>query len=78
MLDLKQNITLTGIAKIEGAQVAYLTATISGDGGENASISKSITNKDLYNANKEEVRRDMAEFEEGVYNIEDEIAKNNI
>lgn len=78
MLDLKQNITLTGISQIEGAQVAYLTATISSDGEGNASISKSITNKELYNANRDEVRRDMAEFEEAVYKIEDEIAKNNI
>lgn len=78
MLDIKKNITLVGISKIEGAQVAYLSATISSDGGENANINKSITNKELYNANKELVRRDMAEFEEEVYKIEDEIAQNNI
>ena len=73
MLKVNKNITLNGISEINGVQVAYMSATISTDGGSNGGVNKSITNKELYNANKEQVRMDMTEFEEGVYKVEDEL-----
>lgn len=73
MLKVNKNITLNGISEINGVQVAYMSATISTDGGDNGGVNKSITNKELYNANKEQVRTDMTEFEEGVYKVEDEL-----
>ena len=40
-------------------------ATINEDG--NININKTITNQELYVANKEEVRKDMSDFEDLVY-----------
>ncbi|WP_297712028.1 hypothetical protein [Clostridium sp.] len=73
MLETNKNITLTGISKIDGAQVAYMSASISTDGGAGANVNKTITNQELYNSNKAEVRADIAKFEEQVYNLEDEL-----
>lgn len=44
MLEINKNITLTGVSKIDGAQVAYMSASISTDGGAGASVNKNITN----------------------------------
>ena len=75
MLEINKNITLTGISKIDGAQVAYMSATISSDGGTGANLNKNITNQELYNSNKVQVRADIAEFEAKVYEVEDELIK---
>ena len=75
MLETNKNITLTGISKIDGAQVAYMSATISSDGGTGAYLNKNITNQELYNSNKVQVRADIAEFEAKVYEVEDELSK---
>ena len=77
MLEVNKNITLTGISKINGVQVAYMSATISSDGGAGANINKSITNQEVYNANKVKVREDIAGFEDEVYKLEDELLKAN-
>ena len=42
MLEVNKNITLTGISKIDGVQVAYMSATISSDGGAGANVNKNI------------------------------------
>ena len=74
MLKMSRNINLNATSEIDGVQVAYMNATISDEGGS-GNISKGINNQALYNANRAEVRRDMAAFEDEVYRIEDEIAK---
>lgn len=73
MLEVNKNITLTGVSKIDGVQVAYMSATISSDGGSGANVNKTITNQELYNTNKVAVRADIAKFEEQVYKQEDEL-----
>lgn len=75
MLEVKQNITLNGVSKIDGVQVVYMTATISSDGGSSANVNETITNQELYNANKAQVRADIAEFKNKVYEVEDELTK---
>ncbi len=50
-----------------------MNASISTDGNTSANINKSISNQELYNANKSQVRKDMAEFESEVYKVEDSI-----
>ena len=69
MLEVNKNITLTGVSKIDGAQVAYMSASISTDGGAGANVNKTITNQELYNTNKVAVRADIAE------EVEDELSK---
>ena len=73
MLNINKNITLNGVSVIDGVQVAYMSATISSDGGAGANVNKTITNQEVYNANKATVRADIAEFESKVYEGEDEL-----
>lgn len=75
MLKVNKNITLTGTSEIEGQQVAYMSASLSTDGNGNANVSRTITNQELYNANKVAVRKDMNDFELEVYKVEDEVNK---
>ena len=75
MLEVNKNITLTGISKIDGVQVAYMSASISTDGGNGANVNETITNQEVYNANKAQVRADIAEFKNKVYEMEDELSK---
>lgn len=78
MLDINKNITLNGTSKINGVQVAYMSATIITDGSNNANVNKSISNQEIYNANKIEVRKDIAAFEMAVYAVEDEIVAKEV
>lgn len=77
MLEVTKNITLNGVSKIDGQAVAYMSANISTDGAGSSNVNKSISNKDLYDMNKTQVRKDMAEFEEKVYQLEDELVGGN-
>ena len=78
MLKTNKNITLSGTSVIDGVQVAYMSASISTDGGNGANLNKTITNQEVYNANKAAVRADIAAFEEEVYKIEDEISAESL
>lgn len=72
MLNINKNITLSGTSVIDGIPVAWLSATISTNGEKGANVNKTITNQEVYNLNKVQVRADIAEFEQEVYKIEDE------
>lgn len=72
MLKISKNITVIGESIVNNVQVVYMQATIKTDGTNNASITKNITNQELYNKNRAEVRADMEAFEDEVYKIEDE------
>lgn len=74
MLKVNKNITLNATSEINGVQVVYMSAIVSTE-GSNANINKNISNQELYNSNKVEVRKDMAEFETAVYAVEDELVK---
>ena len=65
MLKVDKNITLNGASLVNGVQVAWMSAN----------VNKTITNQELYNSNKVEVRADITSFEEQVYKLEDELLK---
>lgn len=73
MLKINKTININGNSEIDGQVVVYMSASISTDGNTNANINKNIANQELYNANKSQVRADMAEFEDEVYKVEDEL-----
>lgn len=73
MLKTTKSITLVGQSTIEGQQVVYMSATISTDGGNNGTVTRCIQNKEIYDANKVEVRADMDAFDKQLYAIEDEL-----
>ena len=69
MLTTKKSTTLTGNIAIDGKQVVYLNASVANDGSDN--INQTIQDKALYTANKTEVRKDIAEFTEEFYALQD-------
>ena len=73
MLKINKTINLSATSEIEGQPVVYMNASISTDGNTNANINKNVTNKELYDANKEAVREDMKQFETEVYKVEDSL-----
>ncbi|MBP1040359.1 hypothetical protein I6N95_04960 [Vagococcus sp. BWB3-3] len=74
-LKTTNSITITGTSEIEGIQAVYLSATISQEIGGASTVSQNITNKELYNENKVECRKDIADFQDHVYELEDQYSK---
>lgn len=71
-LTAKQTVSLTGESKVNGQTIASFTAQIpQGDG--NSSVNLYVTDQELYNLNRKEVRKDQTEFQEIVYQIEDNL-----
>ncbi len=70
MLETKKSTTLTGNIAIDGKQVVYLNASVSSDGGSD-NINQTIQDKELYAANKAEVRKDIAAFTNEFYALQD-------
>ena len=68
MLTTRQSILITGSSDVmvgdEKVFVASLSATIN---GTDINISKTISNKDIFETNREEVQKDFADFENYVY-----------
>lgn len=72
MLKTGKSITLTGSSMINDKVVVSLNATIPDDTGV-ANITQYTNDNELYDANRTEVRRDISEFRDKVYEIEDQI-----
>ena len=73
MLKNKQkSITLNATAFVGDQPVMTLSATVPSNTGV-GQINQYVQNADLYNANKTEVRKDVTEFQNDVYEVEDEI-----
>ncbi|MDN5446681.1 MAG: hypothetical protein L0F86_04740 [Lactococcus lactis] len=71
-LTTKQTVSLTGESRVNGQTIASFTAQIpQGDG--NSSVNLYVTDQELYNLNRTEVRKDQTEFQEIVYQIEDNL-----
>ena len=79
MLVSTKSIHLSGQSIINDQQVANFNANIrvSDNTIGTDSINMFITNRELYNANKAEVRNDLSEFENLVFSIQDEAKTNN-
>lgn len=78
MLKTSKSITINGTSTIEGQIVVYMNASLSTDGSTNASINKNISNQELYSLNKDEVRKDMRDFEDLVFEEQDKLSKPEI
>ena len=68
MLTTRESILITGSSDVmvgdEKIFVASLSATIN---GTDINISKTISNREVFETNKEEVQKDFADFENYVY-----------
>jgi len=72
MLESKKSITLSGYAKINNSLVVSLTASIGTD-NNSGTVNQNIINSELYEANKVEIRKDIAEFQAKVYEVQDQL-----
>lgn len=71
MLKTKKATSLTGEISIEGTLVITLQANITNENSGNTYINQSIVNQDVYNANRETCRKEISDFKDKVYEIED-------
>ncbi|CEQ17588.1 hypothetical protein [Paraclostridium sordellii] len=74
MLNTNKTITISGTSTIDGQIVVYMSASLSTDGTTQENINKVVQNQDLYNKNKEAIRKDMRDFEDVVYAEQDKLA----
>lgn len=72
MLKKTKSTSLTGESQINGTTVVRMTASLSTEGGSDY-VNQSVTNVELYNANKREVRKDIADFQNYVFEQQDAI-----
>ncbi|EDP68568.1 Lj965 prophage protein [Carnobacterium sp. AT7] len=72
MLKTTKQITLNGQSTINDQVVVTLNANIPSETGV-GNINQFTQNAELYDANKAQVRRDVAEFTALVYEVEDEM-----
>ena len=79
MLVSTKSTHLSGQSIINDQQVANFNANVNVSDNTTGtdSINVFITNRELYNANKAEVRNDLNEFENLVFSIQDEAKTNN-
>lgn len=77
MLKVKQSITLTGQSEIDGQIVVYFNATINNENTGNSTVTQNVQNEELYKGNKVQVRKDIAMFQEKIYEIEDDFSEKN-
>lgn len=75
MLNLQREIAYTGRSIIDGVEVVGFSAKIKSDDPSNITFSSWQMNKELYKANREQCRADEAEFEDAVYEAQDELIK---
>lgn len=71
MLDVKRSITLTGSSKIDGKTAMYMSANIAKD--SKTSSNSAVMDQALYDANKKECRKDLADFQDTIYDVEDSL-----
>ncbi len=72
-LETKKSITITGESKINGQSVIYLSANVTTDSAGNTSINQTINNQDLYRQNRVECRKDVEDFQDKVWAVEDDL-----
>ena len=67
-----KSTSLTGESIIDGVTVVRMTASLSTNGGSDY-VNQSVLNVYKYNANKRDVRKDIATFQDYVYEQQDAI-----
>ena len=74
MLETTKSITLTGKSTVNNQVVANFTANVYNDDAGSDSFNTFIANKELYDANKKIVRKDSQDFQNLIYEAQDEIS----
>lgn len=70
-LEMKKSSTLTGESRINNQIVMTMTAEIPSNALGNSFVRTAITDQELYAKNRAECRKDVSDFQDRVYLIED-------
>lgn len=78
MLKITRNNNLNGVIEIDGNAVVQLNASVTADkenpdAYSSSGVSRTVVNTELYRANMVAIRKEIAQFEDEVYLMEDEI-----
>lgn len=76
-LSTSQSISLSGVSTINGVQVATFLTVVS-KGLSYTSVSTQITDQDLYENNKAEVRKDRNDFQTAADNLTDSLESGSV
>ncbi|ARW24623.1 hypothetical protein ABHC39_05745 [Pediococcus acidilactici] len=76
-LSTSQSISLSGTSTINGVQVATFSTVVS-KGLSYTSVSMQITDQDLYEKNKAEVRKDRNDFQTAADNLSDSLDSGSV
>ena len=76
MLKTTKQTTISGQSIISDKSIAYFSASINKENGS-TSINSNVSDQKLYDANKVEVRKDLADFTNAVYAEEDRLASDS-
>lgn len=76
-LSTNQSISLSGVSTINGVQVATFSTVVS-KGLSYTSVSMQITDQDLYESNKAEVRKDRNDFQTVADNLTDSLESGSV
>ncbi|MFY8330695.1 hypothetical protein [Vagococcus carniphilus] len=76
-LTIKKSTTLNGESRIEGNVVMTMSAEIADETAGNSFVRQVIIDQGLYSKNKKECRQDVSDFQDKVYEIEDEFIGEN-
>lgn len=70
MLKITKSITLNGNSLINNEMAATMYAMVNEDGSSNQNVN--IVNSTIYESNKKEVREDIAQFNNAMYELQDD------
>jgi len=70
MLKGTKSTTLNYQSLIDGKPAVFMTGQVPENGS--STVNKNITDMDLYDANRRECRADMAQFDDMIYDLEDQ------
>ena len=72
-LEIKKSININGESKINNQSVIFLTANVTTSNVGNTSINQTINNQELYRQNRVECRKDVEDFQDKVWAVEDDL-----
>lgn len=77
-LKTNKSISITGDSTFNGAVAVHLSATVDQEGNGNTNVLQNISNQSLYDQNKTEARKDIAEFQQLYYDTQDALAQETV
>lgn len=75
-LTINQSTNLTGYSEVDGKQVVFFSASIGASGSSGVQANQIVQDRKLYEENRMECREDMVDFQQYIFELEDEYFDN--